>query len=77
MHAFSSLRAVTLSLATTITAFPHRRHLAENEPWHLTNLAAFTSSNGLRDSSISFSLVDNNAGTRQDALDIFVTEMVA
>ncbi|KEQ91084.1 hypothetical protein AUEXF2481DRAFT_8881 [Aureobasidium subglaciale EXF-2481] len=62
MHACSLFLAATFALVTTITALPHRKRLAENEPWHLTNLAVFTSSNGLRNGSISFNLVDNNVG---------------
>jgi hypothetical protein len=43
-------------------AFPRQKRLAENEPWHLSGLSVFTSSDGSGNSSISFDLIDNNAG---------------
>ncbi|KAI5195992.1 hypothetical protein E4T39_07977 [Aureobasidium subglaciale] len=62
MYSSLSFLVAALSLSSTAIAFPHQKRLAEKEPWHLTNISVFTSSNDLRNSSISFNLVDNNAG---------------
>jgi hypothetical protein len=47
-------------------ALPHQKRLAESEPWHLSGLSVFTDSDGSSNSSISFDLVDNNAGLQAD-----------
>jgi hypothetical protein len=43
-------------------ALPHQKRLAENEPWHLSDISVFTSSGGTMNNSISFNIDDNNAG---------------
>jgi hypothetical protein len=61
MHAFLTLFTAILALLGRVTALPLLKRLVENEPWHLANLAIFTSTSDTKNSSISFDLVDNNA----------------
>lgn len=67
MHAPWTFLTTALALLTSVTALPHQKRLAENEPWHLTNLTVFTGSNGAKNSSIAFNLVDNNPGLQLNA----------
>jgi hypothetical protein len=62
MHAPLTLLTTVTALYTTAMALPHQKRLAENEPWHLSDLSVFTSYDGSGNSSISFNLIDNNAG---------------
>lgn len=66
MHALPTLLTTALVLSTSVMALPHRKRLAESEPWHLTNLSIFTGTNGSTNSSISFNLLDNNSGLQAE-----------
>jgi hypothetical protein len=62
MHASLTLLTTVTTLCTSVMAFPHQKRLSENEPWHLSGLSIFTSSDNSGNSSISFDLVDNSPG---------------
>jgi len=66
MHASLTLLTSAAALYTSVLAFPHHKRLAESEPWHLSGLSVFTSADGSRNNSISFDVVDNNAGLQAD-----------
>jgi hypothetical protein len=62
MHARLTLLTTAAALYTSVTALPHQKRLSENESWHLSDISVFTSSDGTKNDSISFNLIDNNAG---------------
>jgi hypothetical protein len=64
----ASLTSLTTvaALCTSVMALPHQKRLAESEPWHLSGLSVFTSSDGSSNNSILFGLVDNNPGLQAD-----------
>jgi hypothetical protein len=62
MHASLTLLTTVTALCTSAMALPHQKRLAESEPWHLSGLSVFTSSDNSQNNSISFDLVDNNTG---------------
>lgn len=66
MHALLTLLTTAVALLTSVMALPHRKRLAESEPWHLTNISIFTAANDSTNNSISFNLVDNNTGLQAD-----------
>jgi hypothetical protein len=65
MHAYLTLLTTAAALYTSVTALPHQKRLFENDPWHLSNISVFTSSDGTKNNSISFNLIDNNAGLQK------------
>ncbi|KAI4721843.1 hypothetical protein E4T48_01842 [Aureobasidium sp. EXF-10727] len=54
--------AAALAFSASAMTLPHQKRLAESEPWHLIGLSVFTSSIGSTNNSITFDIVDNNAG---------------
>jgi hypothetical protein len=62
MYAPLALLTTAAALCTSAIALPHQKRLAENEPWHLSGISVFTSSDGTKNDSISFNVIDNNAG---------------
>ena len=66
MRPFLILLTTAAALCVGVSALPHQKRLAESEPWHLSGLSVYTSSDGSRNNSISFNLVDNNAGLQAD-----------
>lgn len=66
MCASLTLLTTVSALCTSVIALPHQKRLAESEPWHLSGLSVFTSSDGSSNNSISFDLVDNNVGLQAD-----------
>ncbi|KAI4753532.1 hypothetical protein E4T52_14365 [Aureobasidium sp. EXF-3400] len=66
MHTSLTSLTTVAALCTSVMALPHQKRLAESEPWHLSGLSVFTNSDGSSNSSISFDLVDNNAGLQAD-----------
>ncbi|KAH0043070.1 hypothetical protein KCU78_g664, partial [Aureobasidium melanogenum] len=66
MHPLLNHFTTLVTLFTGVMALPHQKRLAESEPWHLTNISIFTAINDSTNSSISFNLLDNNAGLQAD-----------
>lgn len=66
MHISWTLLTTAAALCTGAIVLPHQKRLAESEPWHLSSVSVFTSSDGTRNSSIDFNLVDNNVGLQAD-----------
>jgi hypothetical protein len=62
MHAHLTLPITAAALYTSVTALPHQKRLSENQPWHLSDISVFTSSDGTQNNSIAFNLIDDNAG---------------
>ncbi|CAD0110297.1 unnamed protein product [Aureobasidium uvarum] len=62
MYTSWTLLTTAAALSTSAMALPHQERLAESEPWHLFALSVFTSSTTSTNNSISFDLIDNNAG---------------
>ena len=62
MRSSISVLAAALCFLSATTALPLEKRLVEEEPWHLTNLAVFTATNGFKNSSIAFNFLDSNAG---------------
>ncbi|CAD0083768.1 unnamed protein product [Aureobasidium vineae] len=62
MYTFRTLLTAAVALSSSAMALPRQKPLAESEPWHLLGLSVFTASTGSSNNSISFDLVDNNAG---------------
>ncbi|KAG9597318.1 hypothetical protein KCU77_g7943, partial [Aureobasidium melanogenum] len=68
MHVLLSLFTTIVALFASVMALPHQKRLAESEPWHLMNISIFTAANGFTNSSLSFSLLDNNTGLQADTV---------
>jgi len=68
MHTPLILLTTVAALCTSAMALPLQKRLAESEPWHLSGLSVFTSSDVSKESSILFNLVDNNAGLQANTM---------